>query len=96
MSPPLLTRGELEAALKGLPEWRVEEGVLRRDVQCVSFPSAIELVTRIAEVAEEMNHHPDIDIRWRTLHLSVVTHASGGLTRYDAELATRIDALAAD
>ena len=48
----------------------------------------------IADVAEEMDHHPDVDLRWRTLHLAVVTHSAGGVTDLDLELARRIDALA--
>ena len=47
----------------------------------------------IADVAEEMDHHPDVDLRWRTLHLALVTHSAGGVTRADLELARRIDAL---
>ena len=47
----------------------------------------------IADVAEEMDHHPDIDLRWRTLHLTLVSHSAGGVTELDLELARRIDAL---
>jgi 4a-hydroxytetrahydrobiopterin dehydratase len=69
-------------------------GVLRRAVECASFPAAIELVQRIAAVAEERDHHPDIDIRWRTLHFTLSTHSAGGLTRKDLLLAEAIDDLA--
>ena len=47
----------------------------------------------IADVAEEMDHHPDIDLRWRTLNLTLVSHSAGGVTQLDLDLARRIDAL---
>ena len=59
------------------------------------FRAAIRGVDEIALVAEEMDHHPDIDIRWRTLHLTLTTHSAGGVTQLDVELAHRIDEIAA-
>lgn len=91
----LLTPEELDAALPGIPEWRVEDGRLRRTVTCPTFPDAIELVRRIAEIAEELDHHPDIDIRWRTVHLALWTHDRGGITEFDVAEARRIDRLLA-
>ena len=57
------------------------------------FTAAIAWVNLIAEAAEELNHHPDIDIRWRTLTFRLTTHSSGGLTDLDLLLANRIDAI---
>ena len=51
-----------------------------RTVELASFPQAIEVVDRVAEVAERDNHHPDIDIRWRTLTFRCSTHCAGGVT----------------
>ena len=68
--------------------------MLRREIKSASFPAAIDLVNRIAQVAEEMDHHPDIDIRWRTLGLGLVTHSAGGVTRKDEQLAMAINRLA--
>jgi 4a-hydroxytetrahydrobiopterin dehydratase len=48
----------------------------------------------VGAVAEEMDHHPDIDIRWNVVTLRLSTHSAGGITRLDLELAARIDALA--
>jgi 4a-hydroxytetrahydrobiopterin dehydratase len=48
---------------------------------------------RIGFVAEQVDHHPDVDLRWRTLHLVLVTHSAGGVTELDLDLARRIDAL---
>ena len=56
-----------------------------------SFPVAITVVDRVAEVAEELDHHPDIDIRWRTLTFALATHSAGGVTEKDFGLAARID-----
>jgi 4a-hydroxytetrahydrobiopterin dehydratase len=91
--PPRLTDDELAAALPGLPLWSGDGDGLRRTVELPSFRDAVAAIGRIADVAEEMDHHPDIDLRWRTLHLSLVSHSAGGVTELDLELARRIDAL---
>ncbi|MFN2534719.1 MAG: 4a-hydroxytetrahydrobiopterin dehydratase, partial [Pseudonocardiaceae bacterium] len=56
-----------------------------------SFPAAIEAVREVAEIAEARNHHPDIDIRWRTVTVRCSTHSKGGSTDLDIELAEEID-----
>jgi 4a-hydroxytetrahydrobiopterin dehydratase len=66
-----------------------------RTVGLRSLPAAIAVVDRVAEVAEEMDHHPDIDIRWRTLTFRCVTHSAGGVTTRDIALANRIDRILA-
>ena len=91
--PPRLSPDEIAAALHGLPDWSGDGEGLRRTVELPSFRDAVAAIGRIADVAEEMDHHPDIDLRWRTLHLSLVSHSAGGVTENDLELARRIDAL---
>src|SRR6476469_4182082 len=91
--PARLSPDELAAALHGLPLWSGNGDGLRRTVQLPSFRDAVAAIVAIADVAEEMDHHPDIDLRWRTLHLTVVTHSAGGVTEFDLELTRRIDAL---
>ena len=91
--PPRLSPDEIAAALHGLPHWAGNEDGIRRSVELPSFRDAVAAIVAIADVAEEMDHHPDIDLRWRTLHLAVVTHSAGGVTELDLELARRIDAL---
>ena len=59
-----------------------------------SFPDAVAFVVQVGFLAEAANHHPDVDIRWRTVHLALTTHDAGGLTALDVELARRIDAIA--
>ena len=73
--------------------WTREGESLTRKVECPSFLAAIEFVRQVALVAEELNHHPDIDIRWRSVIFKVTTHSTGTLTQLDVDLAQRIDAL---
>ncbi len=91
--PRLLTPEEITRQLADLDGWTGDAKALKRTVKAADFPTAIRIVDRVAEVAEEMNHHPDIDIRWRTLHFTLVTHSAGGVTQNDVELARRIDAI---
>ncbi|MEE2035117.1 4a-hydroxytetrahydrobiopterin dehydratase [Rhodococcus chondri] len=91
----LLTDGEIDAALSELPHWRRAGNALVRTIESPTFPDAITLVNRVADAAEEANHHPDIDIRWRKVTYTLSTHSAGGITASDPELARRIDALAA-
>jgi 4a-hydroxytetrahydrobiopterin dehydratase len=85
---------DIDSKLKGLPAWRREGDEIRRTVTAPDFPAAIRIVDEIAVKAEELNHHPDIDIRWRSLHLALTTHDKGGLTELDFELAALIDDIA--
>ena len=87
----LLTDRDIEAAQ--LADWTVREKTLTRTVELASFRAAIEAVNRVADAAEDADHHPDIDIRWRTLTFTLSTHSAGGLTQKDVDLARRIDAL---
>ena len=91
----LLTDEEIGRQLEGLPAWRREGDTLRATLHAPTFPTAITLVSEAADEAEQLNHHPDIDIRWRTTHWLLTTHDAGGLTQLDIELAHRISAAAA-
>jgi 4a-hydroxytetrahydrobiopterin dehydratase len=91
--PPRLSPDEIAAALQGLPEWSGDGDGLRRSVELPTFRDAVAAIVAIADVAEEMDHHPDIDLRWRTLHLTLVSHSAGGVSDLDLQLARRIDAL---
>ena len=88
-----LSPDELSAALADLSMWSGDVDGIRRTVQLPTFRDAVAAITRIADVAEELDHHPDVDLRWRTLHLTLSTHSAGGVTANDLELARRIDAL---
>ena len=91
--PALLEPEAVQTLLQEVPEWKLEENAIARVYEFGSFPEAIVFVNKIAEEAENANHHPDIDIRWRTVRLSLSTHSAGGLTSADFTLATKLDQL---
>lgn len=85
------------AALDGLDDWRFVLGAIRADFRAGSFPAAAGIVSAITEAAEVAVHHPDIDIRYPDrVRVTVMTHATGGLTTLDVDLARRISAIADD
>ena len=94
--PRQLDAEEIRRQLVELAGWRYDTGALRRTVEAPSFRVAITILDQIAEVAEEMNHHPDVDLRWRKLHIALTTHDADGVSQFDVELAHRINAVAAD
>jgi 4a-hydroxytetrahydrobiopterin dehydratase len=87
----LLNDSAVDQALGTVPEWRREDDSIVRTAELASFPAAIEAVDRVAVLAEAADHHPDIDIRWRTLTFRLSTHSAGGLTDRDFALAKQID-----
>lgn len=87
----LLTQEQISDELSSRPQWRSEGAAIVREVKLADFKHAIDAVNKIAEVAEDMGHHPDIDIRWDTVTLSLSTHFKGGVTSADFQLADRID-----
>lgn len=89
--PELLSDEAKGKALGRLRNWRLAEGAFERTVELASFPQAIQVVTGVADVAETNNHHPDIDIRWRTLTFRCTTHSESGITAKDVTLAEAID-----
>ena len=88
-----LTPDRIDTALRELDGWSGDTTALRRTIACPGFMDAIRLVQQVAEVAERMDHHPDIDVRYRDVTFTCSTHSAGGVTEYDVELARRIDAL---
>ena len=88
--PHLLDDDAVTAALRDLPGWTREGDALVLVAQLPSFPAAITVVDRVAEIAEGRDHHPDIDIRWRTLTFRCSTHSAGGITDLDTALAGAI------
>jgi 4a-hydroxytetrahydrobiopterin dehydratase len=86
----LLDAKEIKAALKDLPEWELDKKAIERTFEFDEFPDAIDFVNGVAELAEEMEHHPDIDIRFNKVRIVLSTHSKGGLTEMDFDLAERI------
>jgi 4a-hydroxytetrahydrobiopterin dehydratase len=91
----VLSEAELRRELGDLPRWSGDRTALVRQVEAPDFPTAIRVVDEVAVVAETMSHHPDIDIRWRTLTFTLSTHSAGGVTDLDVALARRISEIAA-
>jgi 4a-hydroxytetrahydrobiopterin dehydratase len=89
-----LTPDQIKVALSGAKDWQKQSTEIRRTFQFKDFTSAMEFVNKVARVANEANHHPDIDIRWNKVMLALATHSEGGLTQKDFDLARKIDALA--
>jgi 4a-hydroxytetrahydrobiopterin dehydratase len=74
-------------------DWIDSQDALERTFELPSFPEAIAFVGRVAAVAEEANHHPDITISYRKVTLRWTTHSAGGITDRDYELASRTNEL---
>jgi 4a-hydroxytetrahydrobiopterin dehydratase len=89
----LLDADEVERRLSQLDGWRVDGTAIVKEFSCGDFAGSVEFVNRLTPVAEEMNHHPDLEISWSTVTVTISTHSEGGLTGADFELAGRIDGL---
>jgi 4a-hydroxytetrahydrobiopterin dehydratase len=88
---PVLSDQQVDSAAANLNGWHRTDGALRRSVKFPTFLDGIEAVRRVAEHAEHQDHHPDIDIRWRTVTFALVTHSEGGITEKDVQMAGEID-----
>jgi 4a-hydroxytetrahydrobiopterin dehydratase len=89
-----LTPEQVRAALPAVKDWKKQSAAITRTYQFKDFAGAMEFVNKLARAAEEVNHHPDIDIRWNKVTLTLATHSEGGLTQKDFDLARKIDGLA--
>lgn len=90
----LLEQDEIERRLGELDGWSQQGDAIVKELRCGDFSGSVDLVNRIAPVANEMNHHPDLAISWDTVTVTLATHSEGGLTAADFELAAKVDALA--
>ena len=89
----LLTAQDIKTWLKKLPEWELEKKHIERLFEFDDFSQAIEFVNGVAEIAEEEDHHPEIDIRYSKVRVGLSTHSEGGITDLDFEMAEKIDTL---
>ena len=85
-----LSDAEIADRLNRLPGWERQGDEIRRTFSFTDFKGAVAFVNRVAELAEDMNHHPDIDIRFSKVTLTLSTHDAGGLTSRDFDLADRV------
>jgi 4a-hydroxytetrahydrobiopterin dehydratase len=86
-----LNPAEIEQALKTHPAWKLQAGKLIREWTLRDFVEAMAFVNRVATLAEEAGHHPDIDIRYNKVILGLISHDAGGITGRDTAMADRID-----
>ncbi len=91
-SKATLSAEELSKLLRELPEWALEDGQLVRFWTFPNFVEAIAFVNRVAQLAEQAGHHPDIDIRYNRVKLALVSHDVGGISARDAAMARRLSA----
>ena len=88
-----LSPEDVKSALHEVPDWAMEGDAITRTFTLGNFVEAVEFVNQITELAEDANHHPDVDIRWNKVTLRLSTHSKGGLTKADFALAGQIDRL---
>lgn len=91
----VLAAADIDRRLHTLTGWTQGEGCLVRVVECPTFAAGVRLVDKVAEVADALDHHPDIDIRWTTVTFRLWTHVVSGVTSRDFRLAGEIDSLVA-
>jgi 4a-hydroxytetrahydrobiopterin dehydratase len=90
----LLSEDDIKERLKGLDGWRQRGEYIVKSFDRGDFKGSVEFVDAIVEPAEAMNHHPDIAISWSQVEVAISTHAQGGITENDFELAQKVEALA--
>lgn len=90
----LLSSDQIQKELTQLEGWRLVGKEIQKTFTLKDFVDAIGFVQSIAFLAEKANHHPDIDIRWNKVTLTLSTHSAGGLTEKDFQLANKIEVLA--
>ena len=81
----------IDGWLKAREGWKRSGNAIEKDFPFPSFRDAIIFVNRVAGLADDLDHHPDIDIRYRTVRLTLTTHSAGGLTQKDLKLAEGVD-----
>ncbi|MDQ3620750.1 MAG: 4a-hydroxytetrahydrobiopterin dehydratase [Actinomycetota bacterium] len=87
----LLDEEEIEQRRDELGDWEREETEIHKNFEFDDFSTAIKFVNDVAALAERYDHHPDIDIRWNRVKLTLSTHSEGGLTARDFDMANEIE-----
>jgi len=87
-----LEEAQISTALAGVPQWQRREQVITRTYEFKDFLEAMKFVNAVAALAEQAQHHPDLDVRWNQVTLAFTTHDAGGLTNKDFLLARECDA----
>ena len=89
----LISSQNLDRELAKVPDWECHDQKITRTFEFPAFIDGIDFVRDLADLAEDNRHHPDIDIRWTKVTLTLTTHSAGGLTKKDIQLAQEIDDL---
>ncbi len=89
----LLNAQDIKDSMKRVPEWDQDKKRIERTFEFDEFAEAIDFVNSVADIAEDEEHHPDMDIRFNKVKLTLSTHSEGGLTDADFDLAEKIDTL---
>ncbi|HEY6252835.1 MAG TPA: 4a-hydroxytetrahydrobiopterin dehydratase [Candidatus Angelobacter sp.] len=87
----VLTDSEIQQALGSLAGWQRQGKAIQRVFEFPDFKAAMQFVTKVADAAEQANHHPDIDIRYNKVTTALISHDSGGVTQRDIKMAKRIN-----
>ncbi|MGI8808537.1 MAG: 4a-hydroxytetrahydrobiopterin dehydratase [Acidimicrobiales bacterium] len=87
-----LSEAEIRAALTDLSGWELVDGAITKEYRLPGFPDAVAFVVRLSHDAQAADHHPDVDIRYDKVRLTLSTHREGGVTARDVDLARAIDA----
>lgn len=85
---------EIEERLAGLEGWERAGETIRKEYDNGDFKGSVDFVNRLTPAAEEMNHHPDLEISWKTVTVTLTSHSEDGLTANDFELAAKVDRVA--
>ncbi|HKW75891.1 MAG TPA: 4a-hydroxytetrahydrobiopterin dehydratase [Terriglobales bacterium] len=91
---PVLAETEIKQALSGLKGWSRNGSAIQRVFEFPDFKAAMQFVNKIADAAEQANHHPDIDIRYNRVTTLLVSHDAGGVTQRDLRMAEQINQIA--
>jgi len=89
----VLSADEIQERMQQVPEWESDDSSISRTFEFDGYMEGIEFVNRVAAIAEELNHHPDLDVRYGWVDVSLTSHDVGGITERDFAAAQRIDAL---
>lgn len=89
----LIAQSDLKEMMKRVPEWDTNKKSIERTFEFDDFSQAIDFVNAVAEIAEEEEHHPDLDVRYNKVRVVLSTHSEGGLTDMDFQIAEKVDTL---
>jgi 4a-hydroxytetrahydrobiopterin dehydratase len=96
MAHELLSQADVDERIRSLsPDWTATTQKLSRSIEFADFGTAVEFVNRLAPRCEELDHHPDLALKWRWVEIELATHSAGGVTDLDFQLAEYADEIAA-